>query len=314
MLRTAYIYDPLFLSHDTGFGHPERSQRLTAAHDRLSAQEWFESLHQCSPKKACPDIVRLVHDAEYIDRVQQACESGASRIDSPDVSVCAESCEVALNATGSVLELADQVMAGDMDNGFAMVRPPGHHAEVAEAMGFCLFNSIAVSARYLQSRYGLERILILDWDVHHGNGTQHIFERDSSVFYISLHQFPHYPGTGSLAETGIGEGEGTTLNCPMSPGLGDHQYRQAFEEIILPRARAFCTDAVLISAGFDAHRADPLGAINLENESYVWMTQMMMELADQCCESRLISVLEGGYDLTALAESVTEHVRVLSQS
>jgi len=314
MLRTAYIYDPLFLSHDTGFGHPERSQRLTVAHDRLSAQEWFKSLHQCSPRKACPDIVRLVHDADYIDRVQQACESGASRIDSPDVSVCAESCEVALNATGSVLELADQVMAGDMDNGFAMVRPPGHHAEVAEAMGFCLFNSIAVSARYLQSRYGLERILILDWDVHHGNGTQHIFERDSSVFYISLHQFPHYPGTGSLAETGIGEGEGTTLNCPMSPGLGDHQYRQAFEEIILPRAKAFCPDAVLISAGFDAHRADPLGAINLENESYVWMTQMMMELADQCCEGRLISVLEGGYDLTALAESVTGHVRVLSQS
>ncbi len=314
MLRTAYSYHPLFLSHDTGFGHPECSERLTAAHNLLSSQDWFDSLHPCSPKKAALDIVQLIHDPGYVERVQRACESGARRIDSPDVSVSAESCEVALNATGSLLGIADQIMAGHADNGFAMVRPPGHHAEVAEAMGFCLFNSIAVAARYLQSRYGLERILILDWDVHHGNGTQHIFERDSSVFYISLHQFPHYPGTGSRAETGIGEGEGATLNCPMSPGLGDDQYRQAFDEIILPRAQAFCPDAVLISAGFDAHRADPLSAMNLESESYVWMTQMMMELADQRCAGRLISVLEGGYDLTALAESVTEHVRVLSQS
>ena len=314
MLRTAYIHDPLFLSHNTGPHHPECGERLTCAHAMLSAQEWFDSLHPCSPRKVSADILQLVHDPGYVERVEQACASGARRIDTPDVAVSRESCEVALNATGSVLEIADRVMAGHVDNGFALARPPGHHAEVAEAMGFCLFNSIAVAARYLQNRYGLERVLILDWDVHHGNGTQHIFERDPSVFYISLHQFPHYPGTGSLAETGIGEGEGTTLNCPMSPGLGDRQYKQAFEEIILPRARAFCPDAVLISAGFDAHRADPLGAINLENESYVRMTRMMMELADQCCEGRLISVLEGGYDLTALAESVTAHVRVLSQS
>ncbi len=314
MLRTAYIYDPLFLSHHTGPRHPECSERLTSAHAMLSRQEWFDSLHQYPTRKASPDTVQLIHDPGYIDRVQRACESGVRHIDTPDVSVSTASCEVALNATGSVLEIADQVMAGNVDNGFAMVRPPGHHAEVAEAMGFCLFNSVAVAARYLQSKYGLERILILDWDVHHGNGTQHIFEQDSSVFYISLHQFPHYPGTGSLSETGIGEGEGATLNCPMSPGLGDRQYREAFEDIILPRAKAFCPDAVLISAGFDAHRADPLGAINLNNGSYVWMTRMMMELADQCCAGRLISVLEGGYDLTALSESVTEHVRVLSQS
>ncbi len=314
MLRTAYIHDPLFLSHDTGSRHPECSERLTCAHAMLSGQEWFGSLYQRSPRKASPDIVQLVHDPAYVERARQACESGARQIDTPDVSVSAESCEVALNAAGSVLEIADQVMAGRADNGFAMVRPPGHHAEAAEAMGFCLFNNIAIAARYLQNRHGLERILILDWDVHHGNGTQHIFEQDRTVFFISLHQFPHYPGTGSLTETGTGAGQGATLNCPMSPGLGDAHYRQAFREIVLPRAKAFCPDAVLISAGFDAHRADPLGAINLENESYVWMTQMILELADQCCEGRLISVLEGGYDLTALAESVTAHVRVLSQS
>ena len=213
-----------------------------------------------------------------------------------------------------MLELADQVMSGNADNGFALVRPPGHHAEPAEAMGFCLFNNIAITARYLQQKYELERILILDWDVHHGNGTQHSFEHDPSVFYISLHQFPHYPGTGARSETGIGDGEGATLNCPMTPGLGDSAYREAFSEIVLPMARAFNPDAVLISAGFDAHRADPLGSINLENSSYTWMTQQVMELADQCCDGRLISLLEGGYDLNALAESVTEHVRVLSQS
>ena len=205
-------------------------------------------------------------------------------------------------------------MTGTADNGFAMIRPPGHHAENDVAMGFCLFNGIAIAARYLQKNYGLERILILDWDVHHGNGTQHTFEQDPTVFYISLHQFPHYPGTGARSETGIGAGEGATLNCPMSPGLGDEHYRQAFTEVILPRARKFAPDAVLISAGFDAHFADPLGSINLESQSYVWMTQAMMELADQCCDGRLISVLEGGYDLGALAESVSEHVNVLRGS
>ena len=179
-------------------------------------------------------------------------------------------------------------------------------------MGFCLFNNVSVEAAAL-ARNG-ERVAIVDWDVHHGNGTQHSFEQDPTVFYISLHQYPHYPGTGAKSETGIGEGEGATLNCPMSPGLGDQDYRQAFDEIILPRAREFGPDAVLLSSGFDAHYADPLGAIQLQSQSYGWMTQSMMELADQCCQSRILSILEGGYDLDALAESVTEHVRVLSQA
>jgi acetoin utilization deacetylase AcuC-like enzyme len=314
MLKTAFIYDPLFLNHNTGSRHPERSERLKSAHGLLSSQEWYPSLDHLQPRPAAHKWVSTIHDPHYIDRVRQSCEAGERHIDSPDVSVSTASYEVALNAAGAMLELADRVMCGDADNGFAMVRPPGHHAESAEAMGFCLFNNIAITARYLQQKHNLERILILDWDVHHGNGTQHSFEQDPSVFYISLHQYPHYPGTGALSETGIGKGEGTTLNCPMSPGLGEFAYREAMTEIVLPAARAFNPDAVLVSAGFDAHHADPLGDINLEKSSYTWMTQQVMELADQCCEGRLISLLEGGYDLDALAQSVTEHVRVLSQS
>ena len=314
MLRTAYIYDPLFLNHDTGSRHPERSQRVSVAHDLLSNQEWFSNLFQMETRLAEQQWLANVHDSDYIQRVEQACRSGERNLDTPDVTISSASYQVALNGAGSILQLSDALMSGQVDNGFAMVRPPGHHAEQNVAMGFCLFNNVAVAARYLQQKYELERILILDWDVHHGNGTQHTFEQDPTVFYISLHQFPHYPGTGSLAETGIGEGEGATLNCPMSPGLGDDAYREAFKEKILPLAKAFNPDAVILSAGFDAHAADPLGSINLETRSYTWMTQAMMELADQCCDGRIISILEGGYDMNALAESVTEHVRVLSQS
>jgi acetoin utilization deacetylase AcuC-like enzyme len=314
MLKTAYIYDPLFLNHDTGSRHPERSQRVSAAHALLSSQDWFSTLHQMETRPAEEQWVSTVHDAGYIERVKAACETGERRIDSPDVTISKASYDVALNGAGSILQLADQLMAGNVDNGFAMVRPPGHHAEQAEAMGFCLFNNVAIAARYLQQKYELEKILILDWDVHHGNGTQHTFEQDPTVFYISLHQFPHYPGTGTLSEIGIGKGQGATLNCPMTPGLGDDAYREAFEEKILPQAKAFNPDAILLSAGFDAHSSDPLGSINLQASSYAWMTRAVMELADKCCNGRILSILEGGYDLNALSESVTEHVRVLSQS
>lgn len=313
-MRTAYIYDPLFLRHDTGSRHPEHSARLTAAQSLLEQQPWYGDLHQLSASPASLESIGRVHTSEYVERVRAACAAGQRRLDTPDVTISRESCEVALNAAGSILIIADAVLAKRVDNGFAMVRPPGHHAETALAMGFCLFNNIAIAARHLQKTHGLERILILDWDVHHGNGTQHIFEEDPDVFYISLHQFPHYPGTGGKNETGVGKGIGATLNCPMTPGLGDEHYRQAFDEIILPKARAFHPETVLISAGFDAHRADPLADINLTTRSYRWMTRAMMDLADQCCEGRIISILEGGYDLNALAASVSEHLRMLAQA
>jgi acetoin utilization deacetylase AcuC-like enzyme len=312
-MKTGYIHDPMFQTHDTGAGHPERSDRMAAIQQLISSQGWYDKLIQGSPKAVDQKWIELVHRQGYAERIAESCASGAPWIDTPDVAVSKQSYEVARHATGSLLSLVDQVMAKQNDNGFAMVRPPGHHAEHDAAMGFCLFNSVAIAARYLQQHHGVERVLILDWDVHHGNGTQHTFDQDPSVMFISLHQFPHYPGTGAKSETGIGAGEGTTVNCPMSPGLGDADYKEAFEQIVIPRARAFDPDFVLVSAGFDAHKADPLSSMNLVNDSYVWMTQSVMELADQCCEGRLVSVLEGGYDLNALAESVTAHVRTLQQ-
>ncbi len=219
--------------------------------------------------------------------------------------------DVALLAAGGLLKLADQVLSGEVDNGFALVRPPGHHAEVDTALGFCLFNNVAVCARYLQHRYGLGKVLILDWDVHHGNGTQHTFEEDPSVLYVSLHQYPYYPGTGAASETGLGRGVGATLNCPMPAGAGDEDYRRAFQERILPKIAAFAPEVVMISAGFDAHRADPLAQINVSTECYGWMSERLMEAADEHAHGRIISVLEGGYDLGALPLCVAEHLRVL---
>ena len=214
-------------------------------------------------------------------------------------------------AAGGVTALADNVISREIDNGFALIRPPGHHAERSMALGFCLFNNVAILARYLQKHHGLDRILVMDWDVHHGNGTQHTFEEDPSVLYISLHQYPFYPGTGAAHETGNGRGRGATLNCPMPAGATDEDYRVAFSQQILPKIDAFKPEAVLISAGFDAHRDDPLAQINLSTEFYGWMSQRMMEAAETHANGRLISMLEGGYDLHALSHCIGTHLKVL---
>ncbi len=311
-MPTALLTDPIFLTHNTGMGHPECSARLDFTQKTLREYSWYSNLVQYSSIPAKAHWINEVHGANYVERIKVECARGARHIDTPDVMVCRESYSVALNAVGALLSLSDAVMTKEVDNAFALVRPPGHHAEADMAMGFCLFNSIAIAARYLQKKHELMRILILDWDVHHGNGTQHIFEKDPSVFYISLHQFPYYPGSGALSETGVGAGVGATLNCPMSAGSGDMHYKQAFDEIIVPAVRNFHPDAILLSAGFDAHHADPLANINLSTQSFIWMTQMMMELATHCCAGRIISVLEGGYDLDALAKSVCAHVCTLS--
>ena len=203
-------------------------------------------------------------------------------------------------------------MSAKLDNGFALVRPPGHHAEAGTALGFCLLNSVAITARYLQQHYGIDKVLILDWDVHHGNGTQHSFEDDPSVLFISTHQYPHYPGTGAHTETGVGRGQGATLNCPMPAGSTDSQYETVWREKILPKIAEFGPEVVLLSAGFDAHAADPLASINLSTDFFGWMTERMLEVADQHADGRLVSLLEGGYDLNALAECVDLHVAHLS--
>jgi acetoin utilization deacetylase AcuC-like enzyme len=310
-MNTAFLSDDRFLLHDTGRSHPERPARLSAVLDQLEKQPWFRQLLPFRGVACDEAWLCNVHDLELVRRAQQACLNGDDYLDSPDVQVSSQSFDTALLAAGGVLQLVDAVISGQVDNGFALVRPPGHHAEKNTALGFCLFNNVAVAARYLQRRHGLDKILILDWDVHHGNGTQHTFEDDPSVYYISLHQYPHYPGTGAASETGFGRGSGTTLNCPMAAGSSDSEYQSAFSQQILPGIHEFQPEVVLVSAGFDAHQADPLGAINLTTSCYGWMTERLLEIADQYAGGRLISMLEGGYDLDALAASVGEHLSTL---
>ncbi|MCB1879699.1 MAG: histone deacetylase [Gammaproteobacteria bacterium] len=311
-MTTGLLYDPIYLDHNTGFGHPERSERLSAALEYIKQQPFFEEIVPVLPRSAEPEWVQQIHTSRYMARAETACRRNSSHLDSLDVAISTRSFDVALQAAGGALELGDRVVSGALDNAFGLIRPPGHHAEQDMALGFCLFNNIAILARYLQKQHGLQKVLILDWDVHHGNGTQHTFEEDPSVFYVSLHQYPYYPGTGAVAETGKGRGRGATLNCPMPAGADDNDYQSAFTDRILPAVNAFGPEIVLISAGFDAHAADPLAQINLSTECYSWMSERMMEVADQHADGKLIALLEGGYDLKALAHSAAAHLRVLA--
>ena len=311
-MRTGFLYDTRYLNHDTGYGHPECAERLSVTINYLQQQPWFQQLHAITPISADRKWLETVHSRDYIDHVEQSCREGLPYLDTPDVAICRESYDIALLAAGGAMQLADAVMNNEIDNGFGLIRPPGHHAEHAQALGFCLFNNIAIVARYLQQAHGLDKILILDWDVHHGNGTQHIFEADPSVFYISLHQHPFYPGSGRGTETGHDAGSGTTLNCPMPAGASDQEYRKAFKDYVIPAINDFHPQVILISAGFDAHRDDPLAGICLSSDIYRWMTQRVMECADHHSHGRIISLLEGGYDLHALPESIANHLSALS--
>lgn len=311
-MTTGLFYDDIFLQHDTGQGHPECPARLSETIKHLRQQPWFDQLTLLnSPSFADESVIRLIHDEQYFQRARAACLGGQSMLDSPDVSICEDTFDIAQKAVGAALDMADQVMSGNIDNGFALIRPPGHHAESSQALGFCLFNNIAILARYLQTQHSLEKILILDWDVHHGNGSQHSFEEDPSILYISLHQYPFYPGTGSRSEIGSGTGKGSILNCPMNAGSVDADYQAAFQEKVLPKIHQFKPDAVLISAGFDAHHADPLAEVCLSTECFSWMSERVIEVADQYAEGRLISLLEGGYNLQALPLCVASHLKVL---
>jgi len=309
---TGFVYDERYLLHDPGRGHPECKQRLLATMDYLTQQSWFDSLVPVAT--ALPDAswLQKIHSGRYVERVHKACQTNQAYLDTMDVGICSDSYDVALLAAGAPLALADLIIGGSINNGFGILRPPGHHAEIDLAMGFCLFNNAAISARYLQQQFKLGKILILDWDVHHGNGTQHIFEQDPSVLYISTHQYPFYPGTGAYTETGIGRGQGATLNCPMPAGSSDADYEQVFREKILPKMREFKPEFIIISAGFDAHKDDPLGGICLSTEFFGWMTDRVMEIADQYCAGRIISVLEGGYNLSMLPLCIEQHLQRLA--
>jgi acetoin utilization deacetylase AcuC-like enzyme len=313
-MKTGFHYDPVYLQHDTGAGHPECSERLTATMNYLKGQSFFKQLHPVATRTADIQWLETVHNNNYIQRARTTCDAGIPFLDSMDVSVSKKSFNVALQAAGSAMELADQIISAKIDNGFALLRPPGHHAENSMALGFCLFNNVAILARYLQQQHGLDRVLIMDWDVHHGNGTQHTFEDDPSVLYISTHQYPYYPGTGAWFETGIGRGVGATLNCPMAAGSGDLEFEAAFMEKILPKIDQFRPEIFIISAGFDAHVNDPLGNINLSTEFFGWMTRVLMEQADKYAKGRLISLLEGGYNLKMLPLCIAEHLKVISEN
>ena len=306
--RTGLVTSPIFLRHDTGPGHPERPARLRAVLERLQASGLAGELELGEAEAADPAWAEALHDPAHVAAMATAIRRGARALDAGDTAVSADSWKAALTAVGAAIGACDRVARGVWRNAFVAVRPPGHHAERDRAMGFCLLNNVAIAARYLQRERGLEKIAIVDWDVHHGNGTQHLFEDDPSVLFVSLHQFPHYPGTGAASERGTGAGEGFTLNCPMASGADDGDYLAAFEDRVLPAVESFDPDFVLVSAGFDAHRDDPLSGTRVSADGFRRMSRLLCELAEARCDGRLVSLLEGGYDLDALAASAEAHV------
>ena len=316
MAITGLAQDSRFQNHKTGGGHPERPERLAAI---ARALEDSGIAARCRPVSVSPidmQLVRRTHEDDYIERLQRACATGQTYIDVMDSRICPESFEVAQLAAGTVVNAVDDVMAGRIQNAFCAIRPPGHHAERDASMGFCLFNNVAIAARHLLDHHGLSRVLILDWDVHHGNGTQHIFESDPRVLFISIHGHPGilYPGTGYATERGMGPGEGFTINCPMLPPSSDAEYRKVFNDPILPAIERFKPEFVLISSGFDAHKLDPLAPLELLTESFGWMTDELTGVAKRHCGDRLVSLLEGGYHLEALADCASLHVMRLLEA
>ena len=311
MSTVGFFYHPDYLNHDTGDGHPERPDRLRYLMKHLLHSNVWHDLYHLQPLRADEQWITMVHPETYISMIQQRCSAGETVLDMGDTHVCKESYNIALLAAGAVIQAVDQVLTNKLERSFCAVRPPGHHAETSTVMGFCLFNNVAIGARYAQQKYNVERVAILDWDVHHGNGTQEIFYEDPSVFYVSLHQYPFYPGTGATEETGEGKGKGFTLNCPMKAGSKEQEYLGAFRERILPALNKFHPQLLMISAGFDAHKDDPLANIELTENSFSEMTKMAVEVAEKHCIGRIVSVLEGGYSLEALARSVEAHLKHL---
>ena len=306
-MSTLLISHPACLNHQNPMGHPERPERLRAIEQALE-HERFQSLAREQAPRAADEIVALAHPMEYVEAIRSASPAnGLVRLDA-DTSMSPGSLEAALRAVGGVTLAVDEVMNRKAANAFVAMRPPGHHTETARPMGFCLFNNAAIAARYAQKRYEIERAAIVDFDVHHGNGSQDIFWADKTVMYCSTHEMPLYPGTGATSERGEHD---TIVNAPLSAGDGGDVFREAFETLILPRLHDFKPDLLIISAGFDAHTRDPLANLNLVEADYAWVTKKLMEIADKSAQGRVVSVLEGGYDLQGLSRSVAAHVAAL---
>jgi acetoin utilization deacetylase AcuC-like enzyme len=314
MAVTGLVYGEIYLKHYTGVKHPEQPERLLAILESLESAKLLDRLFRIEPVPVERSILELCHDPGYIDEFKLAAENARLFFHTHDCPLSPRTFEAALCAVGGVLKGADMVMEGKVKNCFCAVRPPGHHAERSRAMGFCYFNNIAIAARYLQTHHSLERIAVIDWDVHHGNGTQDIFEEDHTVYFASFHQDPStcFPFTGKASETGKGKGEGYTRNFPVPPGAGIEEYLKAIESVEQAMEK-FRPDFVLISAGFDAHIADPLAHVNLTREVFEELTRRVKTIAEAHADGRLVSVLEGGYELKALGESVAAHIQVLSE-
>jgi len=308
-MATGYVYHPIYLQHDTG-QHVEVAARLEAIISYLEKTGLTSQLTLIEPCPATVEEIALVHQQGYIKEIEETAAKGGGWLD-PDTVMSPESYKAALYAVGGVIRAVEAVMAGEVANAFALVRPPGHHATAGQAMGFCLFNNIAIAARYALEEYKLERILIIDFDVHHGNGTQGSFYDNPRVMYISTHEYPFYPGTGDINETGSGEGRGANLNIPLPAGCGDSEYLEVFEQIIAPAARRFNPQLILVSTGYDGHWADPLAMMNLSVGGFAKMAGIIKGLAEELCGGRLALTLEGGYNLEALAGSVKATFDVL---
>jgi len=314
MLRTGFLYDPRFLLHETG-DHPECPDRLRLIVENLEQSGLLSQLTPIKAEKAKQRWIETVHHIRYMLRFEESCAFGMPSFDHDENRICYDTYDVALLAAGGVLKAVDAVMTKEVDNAFCAIRPPGHHAESDRAMGFCYLNNVAIAARYLQEEWGIKRIGIIDFDVHHGNGTQHIFEKDSTVFYYSIHEHPSfsYPGTGRDFDIGIDEGEGFTKNSPVLPGRGDAEYQKRLTNELVPAMAAFMPQFLLLSSGFDAHADDLMSGTNLSTQGYDFISNLLMGLAARFCGGRIVSVLEGGYELSILPLLVSNHIKHLAR-
>jgi len=308
-MNTAYFSHSDFRLHDNGAQHPERAARLNAIEERLKRDEIWEKLQPPDFNAASEAQLELCHAPGLIEKIKTLAQNGGGHIDA-DTRVNEVSFDVAKLGVGAAIGAVKGVLGGEFENAFVAARPPGHHAESARAMGFCLFNSIAVAARYAQQEHGLERVAIVDFDVHHGNGTQEIFYRDGSVFFASVHQWPLFPGTGKSSERGEGNGEGATFNIPLEAGHGDAEYFEIWNEVGI-EVKKFAPQLILVSSGFDAHARDPLGGMNLSAKGFAALAGSTLNWANELCDNRIVFILEGGYDLSGLSESVSAVVREL---